>query len=183
MNNEAECGDHERCCTGLRPAKTPSPSNPRHPHFRQIEVDTWFSAFHRLSPHRAPHQLQAAIGDSCGDDVGLRCRFSLMVRCEEPGCRRLHVISAGEVRSVPSLPATPLRLGTGGGVPRASQYLLQCSCPSVRQGLRALPSFGLSSAICTTLSWNVFFVIAHSPFWSDPRRIFPPCNPATFSVT
>lgn len=26
----------------------------------------------------------------------LRCRFSLMVRCEEPGCRRLNIISAGQ---------------------------------------------------------------------------------------
>eukprot|EP00038_Savillea_parva_P007159 m.168227 g.168227 ORF g.168227 m.168227 type:complete len:226 (+) comp12928_c0_seq1:191-868(+) len=30
------------------------------------------------------------------DDVSLRCRFSLMIRCEEPNCRRLNVISAGE---------------------------------------------------------------------------------------
>eukprot|EP00035_Acanthoeca_spectabilis_P021708 m.439794 g.439794 ORF g.439794 m.439794 type:complete len:217 (+) comp18419_c0_seq1:178-828(+) len=50
----------------------------------------------RLNAETMSDAAPAAIGDSCGDDVGLRCRFSLMVRCEEPGCRRLHVISAGE---------------------------------------------------------------------------------------
>eukprot|EP00037_Helgoeca_nana_P013073 m.119838 g.119838 ORF g.119838 m.119838 type:complete len:213 (+) comp21819_c0_seq1:152-790(+) len=30
------------------------------------------------------------------DDDSLRCRFSLMVRCEEPACRRTNMITAGQ---------------------------------------------------------------------------------------
>mmetsp|Transcript_18460 Transcript_18460/g.54730 ORF Transcript_18460/g.54730 Transcript_18460/m.54730 type:complete len:213 (+) Transcript_18460:194-832(+) len=39
--------------------------------------------------------VQRATAAAAGAD-GLRCRFSLMVRCEEPGCHRINVIAAGE---------------------------------------------------------------------------------------